>query len=186
MPAAFAQHFSVGIAAGAGLTNAFDDQTFQGLNSSIRYFSDSKDLIVGPTFELHLPLGFSVEADALYRGLSLANSTLITVAPGTGTSSKTVASWEFPILGKYRLLATPLLKPFVEAGPSFRHVGSVDNASLSGKGFALGGGVDAHLWKLHISPEIRYTRWGSDSTSQLLQLPKSNINQAEFLVGFSF
>jgi len=39
---------------------------------------------------------------------------------------------------------------------------------------------------LHISPEIRYTRWGSSHFNIPNGSAISNQNQAEFLVGFTF
>ena len=71
-------------------------------------------------------------------------------------------------------------------------------------GFVAGFGVDIHLLFLHISPEIRYTRWGSQQfvtpvfaliapgvglgnvSPALPGTIQSNQNQAEFLVGFTF
>jgi hypothetical protein len=71
-------------------------------------------------------------------------------------------------------------------------------------GFVAGFGVDLHLRFLNISPEIRYTRWGSQHfftpviavigpgvgivpvPTGILGTIQSNQNQAEFLVGFTF
>jgi hypothetical protein len=53
-------------------------------------------------------------------------------------------------------------------------------------GFVVGGGVDIHAVFLHISPEIRFTRWNSTQITDALGLLHSNLNQAEFLVGFTF
>jgi hypothetical protein len=53
-------------------------------------------------------------------------------------------------------------------------------------GFVVGGGVDIHAVFLHISPEIRFTRWNSTQISDALGLLRSNLNQGEFLVGLTF
>jgi hypothetical protein len=62
-------------------------------------------------------------------------------------------------------------------------------------GFVVGAGVDIHAAFLHISPEIRFTRWNSTQISDVCSLCaqtsgsgllQSNLNQAEFLVGFTF
>jgi hypothetical protein len=90
----------------------------------------------------------------------------------------------------------PIVKPFVEAGPSFRAKGS-SLSQLSGKGFTFGAGIEAKILKLRIAPVIRYTHWGSDSQGTGIACagvcvaipaaaPPSQQNQAEFLVGFSF
>jgi hypothetical protein len=55
---------------------------------------------------VHLPLSFSVEADALYRPLNLTATNTIIARPGFMTSvSGKLNSWEFPLLAKYRLPA---------------------------------------------------------------------------------
>ena len=56
-------------------------------------------------------------------------------------------------------------------------------------GFVAGVGLDLRLLILRITPEIRYTRWGSNTFSSIFPPGgslNSNQNQGEFLVGFSF
>jgi len=53
-------------------------------------------------------------------------------------------------------------------------------------GFVLGAGVNVKLLVIHISPEIRYTRWGAKHFLDPNGGFGSNQNQAEFLVGISF
>lgn len=179
-----AEHlFSFGIKGGVPLTDAFSDSTTLGVDVFTHTFSNSKNYVIGPTVELSLPFGFAVEADALYRPLNL--TTDITVVPQPlAHYSTNIASWEFPILGKYHFLHTPVVKPYVEAGPIFRHVGS-QGPYFSNSGFALGGGVDLKLWLVRLSPELRYTRWGGDAATTFT-VPPSQLNQAEFLIGISF
>jgi hypothetical protein len=90
---------------------------------------------------------------------------------------------EFPILGKYRFLHTPIAKPYVEAGPIFRYV-AARASYLSNAGFAIGGGVELKLLVLKLSPEIRFSRWGSDAATSIINAPPSNLNQAEFLTAY--
>ncbi len=171
----FAQSVSVGIKGGVPLTDAFSDAQY---GSAGRFFSDSKRYVIGAMVELRLPLGLGIEGDALYRPLGLSRSTFGSV------SSLDVSSWEFPVLGKYRF-PFPIVKPYIEAGPSFRHVGG-SVSYLSKAGFALGGGVEVKLLKVRLSPELRYTRWGRDGVANVSPAAVSNVNQAEFLVGISF
>jgi outer membrane protein with beta-barrel domain len=179
-----AEHlFSFGIKGGVPLTDAFSDSTTMGVDVLTHTFSNSKNYAIGPTVELSLPFGFAVEADALYRLLNL--TTDITVVPQPlAHYSTNISSWEFPILGKYHFLHTPIIKPYVEAGPTFRHVAS-QGPYLSNSGFALGGGVDFKLWLVRLSPELRYSRWGGDAATTF-SVPPSQLNQAEFLIGISF
>jgi len=183
---AIAQRVSAGVKGGVALTDAFSDQTSFFPNSSSHFLSESKDYIVGPMVELHLPLSLSVEFDALYRPLYITGIIFCTVCPSS-TLSGTMQSWEFPLLGKFRL-PTPLIKPTIEVGPSFRSVGSFpyNVATLSAHGFTVGGGVEIKLRWLRTGPEIRYTRWGADTVPFPGYIPTSNRNQVEFLMGLSF
>jgi hypothetical protein len=180
-----AEHiFSIGIKGGVPLTDAFADHTVMGVDTLTHSFSNAKNYVIGPTVELSLPLGFSVEADALYRPLSLATDTTAVPQPVAHFATN-INAWEFPILGKYHFLHTPIVKPYVEAGPIFRHVGS-QASYLSNSGFALGGGVDFKLLLVKITPEIRLSRWGGDAAVQFFNAPPSQLNQAEVLIGISF
>src|SRR5260370_28677457 len=134
---------SFGVKGGVPLTDA--------LSGSV-----SKNYVIGPMVELKLPLGFAVEADALYRPVNL------TLNFRVGSSSEEVGSAEFPILAKYHFLHTPVVKPYAEAGPIFRHVGS-EASYLSNSGFALGGGIDFKVLLVSVSPELRFARGGGDS-----------------------
>ena len=180
------QAVSVGVRAGVPFTGALSDLTTHGVDAINRSFSDSHEFIAGPMIELHLPLGLSVEADALYRPLNLTIENQVAPRPAIFRSSTNVGSWEFPILGKFRL-PVPLVKPYVDAGPSFRAVGSELNA-LSNKGLTVGLGLELKISKLRIAPEVRYTRWGSDvkpSVGTFVSIA-SQTNQGEFLLGISF
>lgn len=184
--AAFPQSVSFGLRGGVPLTDAFSDATYQGVDFTRHIFSNSKAFAVGPLVELNLPLGFSIEADALYRRLNL--TTVNRVIPQQSvTISNGYSSWEFPVLGKLRVFPLPFVKPYVEAGPTFRTTGSSFN-NFSKAGFTAGVGVELKLFKIRISPDIRYTRYGSDSKpgSIVNFLATSNVNQAEFLIGLSF
>jgi hypothetical protein len=190
-PVAFGQHlFSFGIKGGVPLTDPLTEGTFSnfaGVDEVTQVFSASKNYVIGPMVELNLPFGLSVEADALYRPLNLTTLTELLPQSSESRLSTDVSSMEFPILAKYHFLHLPVVKPYVGAGPIFRYVGS-QVPYLSKSGFALGGGVDFKLLLVRISPEIRYSHWGHDSASPLLNvsLPPSNQNQAEFLIGLSF
>jgi hypothetical protein len=181
---AFAQPISVGIRGGIPFTGAFSDVTTTSAGSAfVRQFSGSNQYLIGPMVEVHLPLGFAIEADALYHPLDLTQE----INNGTSTfrNSTNFNSWDFPVLGKYHFLPLPLLKPYVEAGPSFRFTSSGLN-NLSRAGFAIGAGVEIKLLRLRLEPELRYVRWGSDANRINGVLSGSNVNQAQFLVGVAF
>ena len=194
--AAFAQPFSIGIRGGVPFTGAFSDVTTSSAGSEfVRQFSASDEYLIGPMVELHLPLGFSVEADALYHPLDLTQE--INNGTSTFTSSTTINSWEFPILAKYHFLPFPLLKPYVEAGPSFRAAGGAVGNYLSKAGFTIGAGVEIKLSRLRVEPELRYIHWGSDATltygqsitgapAPVTNSAESKLNHIQFVIGVAF
>jgi hypothetical protein len=150
---------------------------FNGLATGSGIVDKSGSFTIGPTIQIGLPLGFRVEADALYRSTSF---TFAGVTPSA-------AQWRFPLLVQYRLSA-PIVKPFVEAGYSYDHVDLRIQSVLkpavsitSHHGFVMGAGVDFKVPFVRISPELRYTRDINAGSSNVLQL-----NQAEFLVGLRF
>jgi opacity protein-like surface antigen len=198
-----AQRFSWGVKAGVPVTdlvNATSSQNFTFNANTNRY-------IIGGTAELHLLLGFSVEVDALYRHLNYAGAGGTTGVTTVLTSSTTSSgAWEFPILAKYRF-PFPIVRPYVDAGVAFDSLsglsqtvtrvvaGSTTTTSTSNppelnqsstRGFVMGGGIDIHVIKVHVSPELRYTRWGAQNFLDPNGLLHSNQNQAEFLVGVTF
>ncbi len=208
----FGQPFSAGIKAGIPLSdflNATEAGTFNYTSSTQRY-------IVGGMAEVRLPLGLGVEFDALYRKLNYTGAG--TLGTDVFTTSRTSASdWEFPLVLKYRF-HFPVVRPYVEAGVAWdtlagikQTVSELGNSTTTAPtelrenttiGFVLGGGIDIHAIVLHISPEIRYTRWnsaqintteasiGSGAGTPILGGVvgplRSNLNQAEFLVGITF
>ena len=200
--AAFPQHVSLGLKGGVPLT---DFLTSVSSGNSV-FSSKTQRYIVGPTLELRLPAGFGVEFDALYRHFNYnSTASLVDVFTNNRTTGN---AWEFPLLLKYRFPA-PVARPFIDAGVTFDTLSGLkqtvtrtifpsrstttttgDPTELANKttaGFVMGLGIDIHAIFIHISPEIRYTRWGSAH----FQIPNggsllSNQNQAEFLVGFTF
>lgn len=193
--AAFSGPLSLGVKAGVPLTDFFS--TVQSPNFGFN--SNTKRYIVGPTVELHLPAGFSLELDALYRRFNYESSgSILDVITNNRTTGN---AWEFPLLLKYKM-GVGMVRPFVDAGVAFdtlsgltetvaSRVGITSSSNPAGlknsttEGFVIGGGVDIHAILLHITPEIRYTRWGSQHF-QVNNSLSSNQNQAEFLVGFTF
>jgi outer membrane protein W len=192
----FAQPFSAGIKAGIPLTD-FVNATQSG---TFNYSAPNQRYIVGGMAEVRLPFGLGVEFDALYRHLQYTGAgTLVDILTSTSASA---GNWEFPLLLKYRF-HFPLVRPYVEAGPAwdtltgFKQTFSVtspipapsptsDLSKNTTMGVVLGAGVDIHAIVMHISPEIRFTRWNSAQISDTAGLLNSNRNQAEFLVGFTF
>jgi len=204
---AWTQPFSFGVKGGVPLTDFLSVAESGGLENPsefVKYSSTTNRYIIGPTAELRLPFGLSIEADALYRHLNYQMSGA--QANILQTSQTTAGSWEFPVLLKYRF-PSKIVRPYVSGGFAFDTLSGLSQTltetiipsqatttTSTGSppelqhsttaGFVLGGGLDIHLF-LHFSPEIRYTRWGSAQFS-VADLIHSNQNQAEFLLGITF
>lgn len=198
--AAFSQPISIGVKAGVPLTdfvNTVNTGQFNFSSSTNRY-------LVGLDAELHLPFGLGVEFDALYRHFNYTGTgNLVDVV----TSQRTTGNdWEFPLLAKYRF-PSKIVRPFVDAGVAWSTlqglsqsvtsvVNGVTGTSSTGSpaelhnntvtGFVMGAGLDIHALLVHISPEVRYTRWGARHFLDPNGGLSSNQNQAEFLVGITF
>lgn len=181
---------SVGLRVGAPLTDLIDSKDSRGV------FSSTSQLTVGPTISINFPAGVSVQADILYKRFSYGRpADFIGDFPARDTSGN---SWEFPVLLKWT--AHGRIAPFLDAGASFRNwsgysrIGNFITGSNSAEidtsnnvGFVTGGGLALKLGSLRIEPEIRYTRWGVNNFADgMRNLLKTNRNQAEVLVGFSF
>ena len=199
---AMAQPVSIGVKVGVPITDAVE--TFRGTSAS--YATNTKRYLVGPTIQFNFPARFSLEVDALYKRLgyqydqSLANGTVY---------AKTVAnSWEFPALVKFAILPGPI-RPFVDAGGALRHFSGIAqlrrtvNAGLApvdvelntatefnkrnDVGFVFGGGVEFKLGRIRVTPEFRYTRWGSENFRDPVNaLLRTTRNQGDFLLGLTF
>jgi hypothetical protein len=161
---------------GTAIGGPYDGQT---VYSTITTLPTSRQFIVGPKLELRLPWRLSVEADALHRDVH-QKTTMIAKYSGGGTTvfdypESTNATWEIPVLAKYRFSSSNW-NPFLEAGPSYRPVGSGRN--LSHAGITAGGGVEVRMWRLNLSPQIRYTHWKAS-----YGLSEPVLDQVEVFVG---
>jgi opacity protein-like surface antigen len=188
---AYSQVFSFGVRGGVPLTDFAS--TVQ--NQNFTFNTTTNRYIIGPTAELRLPFGLGVEVDALYRHMSYNGTGLVGSITGSSLNS---GQWEFPILAKYRFPGK-LARPYVDAGVAFDKLMGVTQsvktsvanqtptivAKDSTTGFVIGAGLDVHF-VIHISPEIRYIRWGSAQFVDPTGLLHSNQNQAEVLVGITF
>lgn len=209
---AFAQPVTFGVRVGEPLTD-FVSTVRNGpvegiLGQFSNFYSNTRPYILGSTVEVKLPAGLGIELDALYRRLNFSGTEITTnglASATTAISSTSANAWEFPLLLKYKF-KVPLVKPYVDAGfawdtlaglkQSIRQtVGAITNtyttstpagSKKGASGFVLGAGVDIHAVVLHLSPEIRYTHWGSAHFEDPAGLVKSNQSQAEFLLGITF
>jgi opacity protein-like surface antigen len=198
-----AQPIGFGIKGGLPMTDFLDAASSQ----NFRFDTTTNRYIIGPSVELRLPFGLGVELDALYRHFGYSSLGILPGATILNDSRTTAGAWEFPLVAKYRFKGVPLVRPYVEAGVSWdkltgltqtvtQTAASVIKTSSSSNpaelnkdfttGFVMGVGVDVKVLIIHITPEIRYTRWGAKHFIDPNGLLNSNQNQAEFLLGIKF
>ena len=193
---AWAQLFSYGVRAGVPLNNFLDAAKSQ----QFAFNSTTDRFIVGPTAELHLPFGLGVEFDILYRRFDYNGSG--TLAGVVTSNSATGNAWEFPLLAKYRF-PTKMVHPYVDAGVAWDTLSGLKQAitrnslttstsspaelnTTATRGFVMGAGLSVKVLVIHLSPEIRFTRWGAQHFIDANGLLHSNVNQGECLVGITF
>jgi hypothetical protein len=196
-PAAVAQiHPYFGVEIGTPLTDTLMSSSFGSVaslgaasqTSFDRYNSETKRLLIGPTFRLDLVRGLGIEFDALYQRIDYD---FLSVNSGSGTFTQTFQQttsnkWEFPLLVQYEFHVWKS-RPFLEVGPSVLHITQTksnittisnipvlvpNNANVPGQagtwaGFTTGGGVDVHWSRFHLRPEVRYSRWFSPTTGPI-------------------
>ena len=197
---AWAQLFSYGVKAGVPLNEFLDAAQSQ----QFAFNSTTNRYIVGPTAELHLPFGLGVEFDILYRRFDYTGSaTLMNVVSNSRTTAN---AWEFPLLAKYRI-PMKIVHPYVDAGVAWDKLSGLTQTITSTfvalttttttsnpaelntaatRGFVMGAGLSVKVLVIHVSPEIRFTRWGAQYFIDPNGLLHSNLNQGEFLLGITF
>ena len=197
---AFSQPFTFGAKVGVPV-NAFLGTV---AIPNIASYSYTNRYLIGPTAELRLLFGLGVEVDALYRHYNFQSSGTIAPPGSTLRTNGSTGAWEFPLLAKYRF-PSRLARPFVDAGiawdtlQGFRQSVTVVSpipilppANLNqpvhntATGFVVGGGLDVRAPYVHVSPEIRYTHWGTQHFLSPNGGFSSNQNQAEVMVGVTF
>ncbi len=170
---ACAQPIGAGLKIGVPFTDALQNQSYPTVATLT---ASSNSYTLGPYVEVRLPWHFSIEADALYRGLHFNNV----------VASASAGQWDFPVVAKYKFFKGPV-KPYVEGGLDFSHISDIKNvvtaSNPSNFGIALGAGVEIHALVLRISPEVRYTGMALKSFDGIVN---SNRNQLAFLVGIGF
>ena len=203
----FSQPFTAGVKIGMPANDFLDAVQTSGVN----YHSYTNRYLVGGTAELRLPFGLGVEVDALYRHYNFQTTGALAPAGTTLTAGGSTGAWEFPLLAKYRF-PTKIVRPFVDAGVAwdtlqgFKQAVTVVSpvpilppsdlnqpARNTTTGFVIGGGLDIHVPFVHVSPEVRYTHWGSQHFEAIPSNRlgagsgfSSNQDQVEVMVGITF
>jgi hypothetical protein len=189
----FGQTITIGIVGGVPVTETFDSGGLHAADvtaKTIRY-------TVGPAFDFRLFGPLRVEVDALYQPFSFR--TYCQDCESAPTYGHTFGNlWQFSTLLKIQI-PTPVLKAFVEGGPSVQLASDTTESSynliepteLSTQhpspnavpGLSTGGGLSFRLGPLILAPEVRYTHW-LDENFNPFNTPQrgSHLNQVEVLL----
>jgi hypothetical protein len=164
----FAQNLSIGAAVGTHFTPNFQPSPA----GSRLYYTDARIMFGGAVAEWSfVSAPVSIEVDGLYRRLHA-------LIPPTSTFS--VVTWEYPVLANYRVSVAGV-NALLEAGPSFRSTGNLNDIHPSHYGFTAGLGVEMQVGQMRIAPLARYTHWGPDQHPGPHTV-RTKVNQLELLV----
>jgi hypothetical protein len=189
-----AQSLSCGLSLGMPLNNLAD------ANGS--HVANTMPFTLGPSLRISLPFSLGVDLDLLYKKLEF----------GLTSNPASIAAHRLELAPMLRYDFTRLpIHPFLHAGMSFNWIATVSGSdscrgALAGSdryycldgeivaeirhshthGFVLGGGLDFYLAALHLTPELRFTRWVDRNFGTRDSSLRSNLNQVEFLVGILF
>ena len=171
--------------------------------------SDKMPFTIGPSVEVHVVDGLSIESGLLYNRIGQRSDTLTFIGPDNGFtqafSQVRGHALEVPVLAKYRFGGGGRgWRPFLTAGPTVRRTATTSDFFSSvfsgnpinvGSGLinhsnqhrnqwnldpALGAGVDLHAGRVHLEPEVRYSYWEAGNNGPVRK------NQVNFLMGFRF
>jgi hypothetical protein len=169
--------------------------------------TDKMPFVFGPTVNIRIASGLSLESGLLYRRLGRGFDSYAILYPENavtlGYETWRGRALELPFLAKYRFRnGRAGWRPFLSAGPTVRRTSiTTDRANtvISAGQFTTGGaplfntksthwnvdptvgvGVDFRVGRLHLEPEVRYSYWGASKNTGVRK------NQVDFLFGFRF
>jgi len=195
-----AQSLELGIRGGVPVSESFIVNTEFHIGFGETARSATRRYIVGPMLRVNLPHRFGIEADALYHRLRFDN---LTEHADVFNDARIIAhSWEIPVTASYRVahglevLAGPAFRTSSEnsrsatetfPGQTFPIPATGLNSTISrrsSRGITAGVGISLRTGPIHLHPEARYTRWGTDAQEDPFLY--SNPNQLELTLGVTF
>lgn len=169
----------LGVIVGVPITNDFTPidpraPPYTGASSRIADFR----FVAGLRAEIPFSSKLALEWNGIYRRLHFEDG------------PEVVLTWQFPVLLKYTFsgvrIAKPNLRPFVQAGPSFRLAGNLNGTDPSNFGFTAGIGAEIDASRVRFTPSVRYTRWAHEKNKRFTTQPLTKPDEIAFLVGISF
>jgi|SRR5579871_36741 len=206
---AYAQSFEAGVKFGVPATPFFDTGAIRGVHGGTQDSSATRRYTAGASAEWHLTRSFGFELDAMYHRLGYTAS--VTEAGASSFASSilhvTGNAWDFPGVVKYRF--GRVVRPYAAAGGTLRYIASAQGqgqqtslgfpsdvttiihtsspSDLNKRlypGVAASGGLELTIGRVHVLPELRYTRWTANISGPSGPL-RFAPNQLEFLLGLN-
>jgi hypothetical protein len=177
---ASAQKITLGVLAGASLTDDYRNASFSIPGGDTRYTRNASQwFMIGPMLDVGLTDNVSVEVNAIRRRIRYTEGTILSKPwelPNVtiyqlGPFLQDGYTWQISALGKYKF-SGGRVRTFTELGFSFLPVENRDQT-----GITAGSGVELPVGRVSFTPTIRYTRWVTNP-----ELGKV-ANQLQFLVG---
>lgn len=195
----FANTISAGVKVGVPLTEIVQTA---GEIGDLPFEANVNRFALGPVLQVRFPSGLGIEFGAIYKRFrQQAGQVQIIFEPGMSQGvvvspySQTGRSWEFPIVGQFRLPGGAV-RPYFEAGVAFNRLSGVfgpfrtlvnvsrtlrpTGRSESRTGFVAGAGLEFKLPLFRVSPGIRYTHYGEAR----LWLPRADSTDS--FIGLTF
>jgi hypothetical protein len=211
---AHSQEFRFGAKLGVPITSYFETGSTGSLHGSAEYSAATRRYTLGPSVEWRWSNGLGFEGGALYHRMGYV-AIVHSFDSATGAFHDSAVdikgnSWDFPLMLKYR--SRKPLHRYAAAGPLIRYLGPVrgrgeqtsgslvtgvrittpvdtsDPSELRKRvypGFTAAAGFEWTVHRVHLLPELRYTRWTANISGPggLLRFAP---NQLEFLLGALF
>lgn len=169
--------------------------------------TDNMPFILGPTVDVRIFSGLSLETGVLWRWLGRASDNFAFQYPKdavtVGAQTSRGSALDVPLLAKYHFLSERgNWRPFLSVGPTVRRTSIttkfatsvLGNSALAAPSLlpfdtktvewhldpTIGAGVTARVGRFHLEPELRYSYWGAGKSGP------AQKNQVDFMLGFRF
>jgi hypothetical protein len=206
-------HLDMGVVGGVPVTETLRTYQSSGRFGGFSATSATRRYVVGGTVGAQWHDRLTVQAGLQYRRYGYDyDASSFPVALQFTHNRGTGASWEIPLLAKWRLLRRSPA-PYIGAGATVRRLAGLSETQTLYDNFSLNNpqisrvtktgepsvlqsrnaiaptvvaGLQFRAGSLRFGPELRYTRWFSDTLGAFLQPVRWNWQQVDLLFGIGF
>jgi hypothetical protein len=125
--------------------------------------------LFGPALSFRLNPRWDVEASALQH-------------PYNASGQRLYSTWEVPVLARYRFGGGPR-RLVIGEGLAYRLPQEINGSRLRSLGFVVDGGYEIPVWRVKVTPRLRYTRWLEENGTRRTGV---DLNQMALLLGVQF